>query len=282
MVWHGSRSSTRTTCSRPSRSAASTSCASGSPTCSAMLKSFAVTDSELEGAFEEGMGFDGSSIDGFTRIEESDMVAFPNAETFQVLPWRPDEQGVGRMFCDITKPDGSPFEGDPRYALKPHAEEGRGHGLHHVRRSRARVLLLRRRPGHRDPRPGRLLRPHAARRRVATCAARPCSRSRRWASRSSTRTTRSPRRSTRSTCATPDALTHGRRRHDVPPRRQGDRDGQRRVRHVHAEADLRPERLGHAHPPVAVQQGRQRVLRRQRSRGLQPRASSRSTTSPVC
>ncbi|HEY5112536.1 MAG TPA: glutamine synthetase family protein [Coriobacteriia bacterium] len=83
-----------------------------------VLKSFAVTDTELEGAFEEGMGFDGSSIDGFTRLQESDMVAFPNPDTFAVLPWRPSEQGVGRMFCDITKPDGSPFEGDPRYALK--------------------------------------------------------------------------------------------------------------------------------------------------------------------
>jgi glutamine synthetase len=83
-----------------------------------MLKSFAVTDTELEGAFEEGMGFDGSSIDGFTRLEESDMVAYPNADSFQLIPWRPTEQGVGRMFCDIVKPDGSPFEGDPRYALK--------------------------------------------------------------------------------------------------------------------------------------------------------------------
>ena len=83
-----------------------------------VLKSFAVTDSELEGAFEEGMGFDGSSIDGFTRIQESDMVAFPDANTFQTLPWRPEEQGVGRMFADIQRPDGKPFEGDPRYALK--------------------------------------------------------------------------------------------------------------------------------------------------------------------
>ena len=83
-----------------------------------VLKSFAVTDTELEGAFEEGMGFDGSSIDGFTRLEESDMVAYPDPATFQLLPWRPSEQGVGRLFTDITKPDGSPFEGDPRYALK--------------------------------------------------------------------------------------------------------------------------------------------------------------------
>ncbi len=83
-----------------------------------VLKSFAVTDTEIEGAFEEGMGFDGSSIDGFTRIQESDMVAFPNAHTFQILPWRPDEKGVARMFCDVMKPDGTPFEGDPRFALK--------------------------------------------------------------------------------------------------------------------------------------------------------------------
>jgi glutamine synthetase len=82
------------------------------------LKSFAVTDTELEGAFEEGMGFDGSSIDGFTRIQESDMVAFPDPSTFQTLPWRPQEGGVARMFCDVMNPDGTPFEGDPRYALK--------------------------------------------------------------------------------------------------------------------------------------------------------------------
>ncbi|MBF4510486.1 MAG: glutamine synthetase [Aeromicrobium sp.] len=84
------------------------------------LKSFAVTDTELEGAFEEGMGFDGSSIDGFTRIQESDMVAFPDPTTFQALPWRcnGDTAGTGRMFCDVMNPDGTPFEGDPRYALK--------------------------------------------------------------------------------------------------------------------------------------------------------------------
>ena len=93
-----------------------------------VLKSFAVTDSELEGAFEEGMGFDGSSIDGFTRIQESDMVAFPDANTFQIIPWRPEEQGVARIFADITKPDGKPFDGDPRYALKRMLEKAAGMG----------------------------------------------------------------------------------------------------------------------------------------------------------
>ena len=66
----------------------------------------------------KGMGFDGSSIEGFSRIQESDMLAFPDASTFQALPWRPVENGVARMFCNICTPDGQPFEGDPRHALK--------------------------------------------------------------------------------------------------------------------------------------------------------------------
>lgn len=82
------------------------------------LKSFAITVEELEGALEEGMGFDGSSIEGFARIDESDMIAMPDPSTFQILPWRPRERGVARMFCDILLPDGRPFEGDPRYVLK--------------------------------------------------------------------------------------------------------------------------------------------------------------------
>ena len=82
------------------------------------LKSFAITPEELALAFTEGMGFDGSSIEGFARIEESDMVARPEPATFQLLPWRPSEKPVGRMFCDILNPEGSPYEGDPRYVLK--------------------------------------------------------------------------------------------------------------------------------------------------------------------
>ena len=83
------------------------------------LKSFAITVQELETALEIGMGFDGSSIEGFARIDESDMVAYPVPETFQLLPWRPQKNhAVARMFCDILKPGGEPFEGDPRYVLK--------------------------------------------------------------------------------------------------------------------------------------------------------------------
>jgi glutamine synthetase len=82
------------------------------------LKSFAVTPAELEGAFEEGMGFDGSSIEGFARIEESDMVAWPDPSTFALLPWRAGAGGTARVFCDIKQPNGESYAGDPRNVLK--------------------------------------------------------------------------------------------------------------------------------------------------------------------
>jgi glutamine synthetase len=82
------------------------------------LKSFSINAAELDGAFEQGMGFDGSSITGFNAIEESDMIAMPDPSTFAVLPWRPDEQGVGRIFCDILTPERTPYEGDPRHILR--------------------------------------------------------------------------------------------------------------------------------------------------------------------
>jgi len=82
------------------------------------LKSVAITAAELENAFSEGIGFDGSSIEGFSRIQEADMLVVPDASTFQILPWRPESQGVARMFCDILTPDGQPFAADPRYVLK--------------------------------------------------------------------------------------------------------------------------------------------------------------------
>ena len=81
-------------------------------------KIFSITPSELQEGMEEGMGFDGSSIAGFCRIEESDMIAMPDPTTFQVIPWRPSDRPVARMICDIQNPDGTPYEGDPRYVLK--------------------------------------------------------------------------------------------------------------------------------------------------------------------
>src|SRR4051812_42592658 len=84
------------------------------------LKSFSINAAELDDAFEGGMGFDGSSITGFNAIEESDMIALPDATTFAALPWRPegDGGGVARMFADIRTPEGEPYEGDPRHILR--------------------------------------------------------------------------------------------------------------------------------------------------------------------
>jgi glutamine synthetase len=82
------------------------------------LKSVAVAPAELDGAFEEGIGFDGSAIEGFARVYESDMLAKPDPSTFQILPWRSEGPATARMFCDIVMPDGSPSYADPRYVLK--------------------------------------------------------------------------------------------------------------------------------------------------------------------
>jgi glutamine synthetase len=82
------------------------------------LKSFAVTPADLETAFEEGVRFDGSAIDGFTRDQEADMLARPDARTFQILPWSNGDTGVARIFCDVETPDGTPFPGDPRLVLR--------------------------------------------------------------------------------------------------------------------------------------------------------------------
>ncbi len=83
-----------------------------------MLKSVAITIEELEHALSDGVSFDGSAIEGFARRDETDMVAVPDTSTFQILPWRPREQAVARMFCDLQVPGGEPFLGDPRQVLK--------------------------------------------------------------------------------------------------------------------------------------------------------------------
>ncbi len=82
------------------------------------LKNFAISPEDLEVAFEEGIGFDGSAIEGFATPEEADMLAFPDASTFQILPGRPSHNGVARVFCDVCTPDRKPFAGDPRDALR--------------------------------------------------------------------------------------------------------------------------------------------------------------------
>jgi glutamine synthetase len=93
------------------------------------LKSFSIHKEELDDAFEGGMGFDGSSITGFNPIEESDMIAMPDPQTFAVLPWRPEDKAAARMFCDIRVPGGAPYEGDPRWVLRRALERMRSLGF---------------------------------------------------------------------------------------------------------------------------------------------------------
>src|SRR5438477_10325372 len=95
------------------------------------LKSFSINVAELDDAFEAGMGFDGSSITGFNAIEESDMIAMPDPATFAVLPWRPEAQGVARMFCDVVTPERTPYEGDPRYVLRRTLDRAKEMGFDH-------------------------------------------------------------------------------------------------------------------------------------------------------
>ena len=82
------------------------------------LKSVAISPAELESAFDEGLQFDGSAIDGFSRVQESDVLALPDANSFELLPWADSEDPTGRIFCDIANLDGTPFEGDPRQVLR--------------------------------------------------------------------------------------------------------------------------------------------------------------------
>ncbi|MGZ6963218.1 MAG: glutamine synthetase family protein [Acidimicrobiia bacterium] len=93
------------------------------------LKGFAITPAELEGALEEGMTFDGSAIEGYSRVQESDMLAVPDANTFDIVPWRGDDAPVARMFCDIQHLSGEPFEGDPRFVLKRNLDRAREKGF---------------------------------------------------------------------------------------------------------------------------------------------------------
>ncbi len=171
-----------------------------------IIKNVEVPRSQFEKALDGEIMFDGSSIEGFTRIEESDMLLRPDLDTFQVFPWDSDHGRVARLICDVTNPDGSPFAGCPRTALKRATGRAEEMGFHDDGRARGGVLPLparrRRRPDAADPRHRRLLRPDPGGPRRGVRAATSSSRSRRWASRSRPRTTRWPRASTRSTSST--------------------------------------------------------------------------------
>ena len=131
------------------------------------LKSVAIAPAELEGAFAEGIGFDGSVIEGFARVYEADMLAKPDPSTFQVLPWRGESPGTARMFCDITLPDGTPSMADPRHVLQRALTKASDQGFTFYTHPEIEFFLFEQgwQPGQRpEPdRPGRLLRPRAAR-----------------------------------------------------------------------------------------------------------------------
>jgi glutamine synthetase len=110
------------------------------------LKSVAVAPAELEGAFAEGLGFDGSAIEGFTRVYESDMLAQPAPATFQILPWRGDSHGTARLFCDIRMPDGSPSFADPRHVLKRALDKAGDQGFTFYTHPEIEFYLFRERP----------------------------------------------------------------------------------------------------------------------------------------
>ena len=111
------------------------------------LKSVAVAPAELEGAFAEGLGFDGSAIQGFARVYESDMLAKPDPATFAVLPWRSESPGVARMFCDILMPDGTPSYADPRWVLKRTLSRAADLGFSFYTHPEVEFYLLRNAPG---------------------------------------------------------------------------------------------------------------------------------------
>jgi glutamine synthetase len=118
-----------------------------------VLKSVAVAPAELEGAFDEGIGFDGSAIEGFARVYEADVLAKPDPSTFQVLPWRGESPGTARMFCDILTPDGSPSPADPRYVLRRALRRAADLGFAFYTHPEVEFFLLRDRPQKGQPVP---------------------------------------------------------------------------------------------------------------------------------
>ena len=225
---------------------------------------------ELEGALDDGMGFDGSSITGFNAIEESDMVAIPDPRTFQLMP--NGGTAVARMICDVVTPDGEPYEGDPRHVLRLALErmESLGFDTFNVGPELEYFLF-------KDDQGTETLDEGGYFAMTTLDAA--------WELRNETI-------EALEAMGIPIEYVHhevgpsqheidmrfatgardGRPHDHLPPRRQGGRQEGRLPRDVHAEAALRRERLGHAHAPVALLGRQERVLRRATTSGASPRS----------
>ncbi len=170
------------------------------------LKSVALAPAEVEGAFSEGVGFDGSAIEGLTRSYEADVLAHPDPTTFQILPWRGEIDPTARMFCDITTPDGQPAAADPRNVLKRTLAKAADRGFTFYTHPEIEFYLLKSSKLENGP-PSPSTRPATSTtcrvaRRTTSAAAR-CGCSKTSASRWSSATTRRAPGRTRSTCATP-------------------------------------------------------------------------------
>ena len=258
------------------------------------IKSVAISPVELDSAFEEGVQFDGSAIDGFSRVQESDVLAFPDPNSFQLMPGTDGEELTARIFCDIANLDGTPFEGDPRQVLKRNLATAADARLPVHGRTRGRVLLpAQRRPVAAAPaaRQRELLRPDDLRRVLRHPAPHhPAARGHRHPGR--VLVPRGRPVAARDRPALHRRPRHGRQHHGVAHDRARGGHGRRGARHVHAQADGGRAGLGHAHPPVAVAGRRQRVLRPRRrvrpvghGQGLHRRAAAstprRSPRSPT-
>ena len=229
------------------------------------LKSFSISAEQLDDAFEGGMGFDGSSITGFNAIEESDMIAVPDPTTFNVLPWRPEDgAGVARMFADVQTPERRPYEGDPRHVLRRAEERAREMGFDAFNVGPELEYYL-----FRDIRSTEVLDEGGYFDLTTLDAGSDVRRDTVLALErlgieveySHHEVGPSQHEIDMRYC---ERAQDGRRLHDVPHHGQGVRAQVRLARDVHAQAAVRPERLRHAHAPVAVQGRPQRVLRRRR------------------
>ena len=227
------------------------------------LKSVAISPAELENAFEEGMHFDGSAIDGFSRVQESDVLAKPDPNSFELLPWAKGDDPSARMFCDILNHDDTPFEGDPRQVLKRNLDKAREQGFSFYVAPEMEFFYFADGDPSTPPQPldtGLLLRPHHRRRGQRPAQAHdPHARGHGHPGR--VLVPRGRPQPARDRPALHRRPVDGRQRDDVPPGRARDRARAGRVRHVHAQAARRRAGLGHAHPHVAVRGRHQRLPR---------------------
>ena len=250
-----------------------------------ILKSVAVAPAELEGAFAEGIGFDGSAIEGFARVYEADMLAKPDPATFQVLPWRGESPGTARMFCDILTARRHAEHGRPApRAASARSTKAADQGFTFYTHPEIEFFLFKQRlePGA-SARAGR---PGAA--TSTTCRTAPAHDFRRAAITMLESMGISVEFSHHEGAPGPERdrpalrrrADHGRQHHDLPHGGQGGRARAGHLRHVHAQAVRRAPRLRHAHPPVAVRGRPQRVLRGRRAvPAVQDR---RGSSSPAC